>query len=339
VAVKIQRPNIRAVIDTDLEILRELAMLAELRLEWTAKYQIQEMVDEFAKSIRSELDYTIEGRNAERISKPFENDPYIRIPGVYWDYSTQNVLTMEYMEGTKLNDIIKSNDERFHRRLLAKRLIRASLQQILIDGFFHADPHPGNILTLPGNVIVFMDFGMLGRLSPEMKDHAASFVIALMRQNANGVMKAMIQMRLVVDDVDLAKLRLNVDELKAKYYDVLLSQVNLGEAVNDLFAVAFEHNIRVPADLTLLGKTLLIIEETVEQLDPELSILKVAKPFGYKLLKERFHPKTMAENLLTSLMEYGELLNQLPKHLQELATAVKKGKTQMERRYPITIRY
>jgi ubiquinone biosynthesis protein len=330
VAVKIQRPNIRNIINTDLEILQELAMLAELRLEWASRYQLRDIVEEFSKSLRDELDYTIEGRNAEKVAKQFENDPNIRIPKVYWDYSTQKVLTMEYIEGTKLNEIKKMDDKGFNRKVLAERLVRATFHQILVEGFFHGDPHPGNILALPGEVIVFMDFGMVGRLTPEMKYHFASLVIAMMRQSTDGVIKAITQMGLVPDDVNMQKLRSDVDELKEKYYDVPLSEISLGEAVSDLFSVAYQHHIKIPADLTLLGKTLLTIEGTVEQLDPELSIIQVAEPFGHKLLKERYHPKKVVEKAINHLFEYGEIISELPKHIQELTSIIKKGKIRME---------
>ncbi|MGN7300182.1 ABC1 kinase family protein [Ferdinandcohnia sp. SAFN-114] len=330
VAVKIQRPNIRNIIETDLEILQELAMLAELRLNWAARYQIRDMVEEFSMSLRTELDYTIEGRNAEKVDKQFENDPKIRVPKVYWDYSTQKVLTMEYVEGKKLNEIKKNDFKGYNCKVLAERLVRAIFHQILIEGFFHGDPHPGNILALPGEVIVFMDFGMVGRLTPEMKSHFASLVISMMRQSTDGVIKAITRMGLVPDDVNMQRLRSDVDQLKEKYYDVPLSQVSLGEAVNDLFSVAYQHHIQIPADLILLGKTLLTIEGTVEQLDPELSIIKVAEPFGRQLLKERYHPKKVAENVLNHLFEYAEILTELPKSIQELTSVLKKGKMRME---------
>ncbi|TDF94526.1 2-polyprenylphenol 6-hydroxylase [Paenibacillus piri] len=330
VAVKIQRPNIRAIIETDLEILQELAMLAEQRLKWAARYQMPDIVEEFSKSLRAELDYTIEGRNAEKVGKQFKNDPSIHIPKVYWDYSTQKVLTMEYVEGVKLNETRKIDRRGYNRKVLAERLVQAIFQQILIEGFFHGDPHPGNILVLPDEVIVFIDFGMVGRLTPDMKSHFASLIIALMRQSTSGVINAVIRMGLVPDDVNLQLLRSDVDQLREKYYDVPLSRVSLGEAVNDLFTVAYRHRIQIPADLTLLGKTILTMEGTAEQLDPELSIIQVAEPFGRQLLKERFRPKKVAESVVNHLIEYGEILTQLPKHVQELALVMKKGKLRIE---------
>lgn len=330
VAVKIQRPNISKVIQTDLEILQDLVQLATPRLEWASRYQLPEIVEEFSKSLQAELNYTIEARNTERVSKQFEKDAKIHIPKIFWDLSTQKILTLEFVEGIKLNDMMKLDELGYNRKILAERFVHSIFQQILIEGFFHGDPHPGNLLAEPGEVIVFLDFGMVGHLTIEMKTQIASLIIAMMRKNTDGVIKAITKMGLIPDDINIQKLTRDVDELKEKYLDVPLSQVSLGESINDLFSIAFKHHIQIPADLTLLGKTLLTMEGTVEMLDPELSIMDIAEPFGRKLLKERLHPKKLAESAANYLLEYGEILSQLPKHIQELNSTIKKGKLRME---------
>ncbi|WP_017727084.1 ABC1 kinase family protein [Halalkalibacterium ligniniphilum] len=330
VAVKIQRPNVEKVIKTDLEILQELAKLAEFRLEWAAKYRVKDIVEEFSKALLAELDYTVEGRNADKVAKQFKDDPNIRIPHVYWDYSTKKILTMEYIEGVKLNDLEKLHQKSYNTKVLAERVAHAIFHQILIEGFFHGDPHPGNVSALPEDVIVFMDFGMVGRLTPEMKTHFASLVIAIMRQSTDGVIKAITQMGLVPDDVNMQLLRLDVDQLRDKYYDVPLSKVSLGEAINELFSIAHQHHIQIPADLSLLGKTLLTVEGMVENLDPDLSIIKVAEPFGRQLLKDRYNPKKVAENIFEQWKEFGEVLTDVPKNIQELTSILKEGKFHLE---------
>jgi len=330
VAVKIQRPNIANVIETDLEILQDLAILAERRLEWAARYQIRDMVDEFSRSLRAELDYTIEARNAEKISNQFKNDPNIYIPKVFWEYSTKKVLTMEYVEGVKFNELERLKQNGYNLKKLAERLAKAIFQQIFIEGFFHGDPHPGNVLVLPREVIAFIDFGMVGRLNPEMKYHFSSLVIALMQQSTDGVIKSICQMGLVPDDVNLMQLRDDVEQLREKYYHVPLSKISLGEAVNDLFRVAFRHSIRIPRDLTLLGKTLLTVEGMVEKLDPDFSILDIAEPFGRQLLKERLRPKNVAEVVWKRVSDYGEMLIGFPKNMKELTSLIKQGKLHLE---------
>ena len=334
VAIKVQRPKMKTVIETDLEILQDLALIAEQRLEWAERYQLRDIVDEFSRSLLEEIDYTIEGRNAEKIYKQFEDDPKIVIPKVYWEYSTKKVLTMEYIDGIKINEMDKSKQIGNSPKVLANTIIDSLLKQILVEGFFHGDPHPGNILTLPGNVIVFLDFGMVGRLTPDMKHHLASLVIALMRKKTEDVIKSIVQMGIVPENIDMITLRRDVDRLYEKYYDASLSTVSLAQVIIDLFAVAYQHQIRIPPDLTLLGKTLLTMEGLVVKLDPELSILKVAEPFGRRLLMERFDPKNVAGNVWDQVVEVGRLVNELPKVLKEISVLLKKGKMKQELSFP-----
>jgi ubiquinone biosynthesis protein len=334
VAIKIQRPNMKGTVETDLEILQDLALLAEQRLDWAAHYQIRDIADELAKSLLEELDYTIEGRNSEKIANQFKNDPGIMIPKVFWDYTTRKVLTMEYVEGIKLNEIHKLKDAGNNPKELAKNVVNAILKQILVEGYFHGDPHPGNLLALPGNDIVFLDFGMVGRLSSEMKNNLASLVIALMRKKTDDVVKAIMHMGIVPENIDVLALRSDVDRLYEKYYDVALSTTSLAQVIGDLFAVAFQHHIRIPSDLTLLGKTLLTMEGVVVKLDPEISILKVAEPFGKRLLMERYGPKNVVGNLWDQLVEMGGFVNELPRTLNEISILLKKGKVKQEISFP-----
>jgi Predicted unusual protein kinase len=330
VAVKVQRPKIKALIETDLEILMDFAILAEHRLERMERLQLRDVVEEFAKSLRNELDYTIEARNAEKIAKQFKNDPTIYIPAIYWDYSTRAVLTMEFVQGQKLNKFDDLDQKEYDRKALSEHLVKALFHQVLIEGFFHADPHPGNILLLDDGVIAFIDFGMVGRLTLEMKHNFASLVIAMMRQNTESMIKAVLRIGIVPDDVNLPLLTNDVDELREKYIDVPMSRISLGEAISDLFAVAFKHQIRIPSDFTLLAKCLLTLEGIVEKLDPQLSIMDMAEPFGIQLLKERYRPSTIAGRIWHNVTDYGDLLVELPKQLKDLMRDMLRGRIRLE---------
>lgn len=330
VAIKVQRPNIKNVIETDLEILQELARLAESRLDWAKRYQVRDIVEELAMSLRQELDYEAEARNSERVANSFKDNPKVLIPKVYWEYTTAKILTMEYVEGIKLNDIEKLHLEGFDTKVIGETVVNTIFQQILIDGFFHGDPHPGNLLALSSGEIAFMDFGIVGRLSPKMRYHVASFVIAMMKQNTDEVIQTIKHMGLVPETVNHERLRADVDQLREKYSTIPFSNMRIGRAVNDLFTVAFRHRIKLPTDLTILGKTLLTIEGVVERLAPDLSIIKIAEPFGTQLIKERYHPKHVVEKIWGQVNEYGEILNELPKTVKEITTIVKQGKMKIE---------
>lgn len=334
VAIKIQRPNIREKIFADLEILQDLASLAEHQLEWAARYQLKDIIKEFSRSLRAELDYTNEGLNAEKIANQFKKQSNVRIPEIYWDYTTKQVLTMEFIHGTKLNKEQALIDKHINLDVFAKRLVDTMFHQIFIEGFFHGDPHPGNIMVMPGEEVVLIDFGSVGRLSPDMKKHLSSFVIALMRQDTERLIKAINHMGIIPHDVDMQQLRADIDLLREKYYDVPLSQVSLGDAINDLFTVTYYHHIHLPSDLALLGKTLLTIEGIVTRLDPKLSIVKMAEPFGKQLIKERYHPKKIADHLLGDIGEYTEVVSDLPETIKELRSIIKNGKVRFELNIP-----
>ncbi|KJR47965.1 Ubiquinone biosynthesis monooxygenase UbiB [Desulfosporosinus sp. I2] len=330
VAVKVQRPNIKAMIETDLEILLDLATLAEHRMPRMERLQLREVVEEFSKSLRNELDYTIEARNAEKIAKQFKDNHTVHIPTIYWDYSTRTVLTMEFVEGIKLNDFESIAKMGFDRKVMSERLVRALFHQVLIEGFFHADPHPGNIFFLRDGTISLIDFGMVGRLTQDMKHNFASMVIAMMRQNTEGMIQAVLRIGIVPDEVNLPRLTDEVDQLREKYLDVPMSRISLGEAISDLFKVAFRHHIRIPSDFTLLAKCLLILEGIVEKLDPELSILDMAEPFGIQLIKERYRPSTIAGRIWHNITDYSDLLVSMPKQMKELIRDLLRGRIHLE---------
>jgi len=334
VAVKLQRPGITEKVRTDLEILNYLAARAEHRFDWARRYEITKMMAEFGKALLAELDYSKEGKNAELIRKQFKNDSNVYIPAIYTKFSTKKVLTMEYIEGVKLTQLDQLEAHGYSRKRIAERLIHSVFHQIFVEGFFHADPHPGNLIILPGEVLAFMDFGMVGRLTPELKDHFSDLIIALMRESTPGIIKAVMRMGIVHEDVHMTELRRDVEKLREKYYGVPLSQVGLGEAVSDLFDVAFRHHIQIPADLTLLGKTLLTLEGVVEKLDPDISIVNMAEPFGRSLLAQRFHPKRLGERLWNELTDVGDLLLHFPRQVSEMLTTVNKGRARLEIHVP-----
>lgn len=330
VAVKVQRPHIRPLVKTDLEILDDLARIMESRIERAKRYQLREIIEEFSKSLSLELDYQTEGRNSEKISRPSSEDETIKVPRVYWSHTTAKVLTMEYINGVKVNNLSRLEEEGYNRKVIAERIAHSMLHQILIEGFFHGDPHPGNIVILPGDRIVWMDFGMVGRLSANMQNQFALLALSMKSGSTNGIIKAISEMGVIPFDTNMSALQVDIAELRERYYDVPLSQISLGGAVTDLLAVAYKHQIMIPAELTMLAKALLTVEALVEMLDPDFSIMNAAEPFGKQLLKERYNPKKIAANAWEHLTEYTEILADLPKKLREVASTIQKGKMRLE---------
>ncbi len=330
VAVKIQRPGIAPAIRTDLEILRNLASIAEARFEWARRYQLQAMIAELSRALLQELDYQIEGRNTDQIARQFQRARSVRVPAIHWKQTSKRVLVMEYLEGVKVNERERLVRDGVDLKALAERILNALFRQMFVEGFFHADPHPGNLLVMPDGAVAFIDFGMVGRMSETMKESFSDLIIALMRQSTDGILRAVLRMGLVPDDMPMDELRRDVEDLRTKYYGVPFSEMSLGEAVNDLLDTARRHNIRIPTDFLLLGKALLTVEGVVVALDPDISIVSLAEPFGLRLLRERFRPERLAASLWRDATEYGDLLAKLPKQANELMNVVKNGQARLE---------
>jgi len=297
VAVKVQRPNMSTIIQTDLEIIKNAITLIEQRLPGAKNYELRGLLKEFSGWLEKELDYTAEGKNAEKIAKGFESDPQVIIPRIFWEFSTRRVLTMTYIDGVKLNER-EQIDFHYDKKMIATRLSKALLQQILRDGFFHGDPHPGNILILSGGRIAFVDFGIVGNLTPIMKRRFANLICALARRNTKTMLKAMLQLGVVPQDVDIDCLHRDIDRLRKKHLDVPIGETSLSELANDLSNMVFQHRIEVPSDFILIGKSLLTLEGIVYELDPTLSLAELAKPFRFQFIKEQFLLFRWAENIL-----------------------------------------
>ncbi|WP_331281769.1 AarF/ABC1/UbiB kinase family protein [Paenibacillus sp. FSL H7-0357] len=330
VAVKIQRPQLSTLVETDLDILAGLARLADRRGNWSASYSLTEVVEELSQCLLAELDYRQEAAHLERFARAADEMNYVRIPAVYRPYSSQRVLTMEFIQGIRLSNIEQLKEQGIRTSVVAERIAGTIFQQILVDGVFHADPHPGNILVLPGEEIALLDFGMVGRLSAHTQKHFATFIIALRNRSSKGVMRAIEHLGMIPEEVDRKKLYMDVEEMRTKYYDVPLKEVRLGDMLNDLFGVAYKHGIRVPSELTMVGKSILTTEGVVAELDPDFSMLNVAEPIGRRLYLERLNPWSFLKNTFEDAPEYLQIMSELPVTMKRLTAMLNKGKMQVE---------
>jgi len=331
-AIKVKRPGVEEIIETDIEILFDIAQFAQKHTSLGETYDLIGLVEEFQESLQKELDYVAEGKNAELFNKNFSKNNKVYIPQVYWEYTTTSVLTLEYIDGLKLSDIdFKKRDNlSFDSFSVANTLVDAVLQMILEDGFFHADPHPGNLVVLEKNVLGFLDFGMVGRISAEERQQFASLVMGMLGHNSERIIDAMFNLGFVADDVDFKALRREVDRLRDKYYQMPLEEINLGKAINEVLEVAFYLKVRVPTQFALLAKCMMTAEGVARTLDPSLSPAKIAEIYSRRLLLKKLMPSEMVKDFYNNLREYGSVILELPEILSTLLKRIQRDQLRLK---------
>ena len=329
--VKVQRPDIEKVIETDLDILFDLARLTEKHIPASRLYDPVGIVEEFTKAIRTELDYGTEGRNAERFKKNFEDDETIYTPKIYWEFSSKRILTMELIEGIKINNLKELDKAGYDRKQIAENGAKAFMKQILIDGFFHADPHPGNMLVMKGEVIGFMDFGMMGRLDEEIREKMIDLFIAVLERNPNKIINEMLNLGIASqEEIDTRSLKIDIKEMLDQYYDKPLKEIILGELISQLVEISIKYHIKMPAEFALLGKSLITVEGIGSELDPGFNLAEIAKPYAKDVILERKSPQRLMMKLLNDLSELYNLVILIPRQLSKTLKKMEKGVFKLE---------
>lgn len=330
VAVKIQRPNIEQQINTDLAILHDLAGLLENNMEWAKTYHLRDLIHEFSHSLREELDYQLEARNAERISRQFTNVAEIQVPHVFTAFSTRKILTADLVTGIKVSHIEQLDKEGYNRQLLATRIADSMLSQVLEHGFFHGDPHPGNIFIAPDNVVYYLDFGMIGQLSREMTHHFISLLLALKKGNITRIIDIFTAMNILDEDTNTDALYRDLQVIQRKYYETSLNDLKLGDVFIEIFSIAFRHHIRLPNEISILSKVILTLEGVLGTLDPTFSIMKAIEPYSKKAFLKHYDPRYLLENSWYALVKNTEILVELPNDIKKAIKTIEKGKVDLE---------
>ena len=324
VVVKVQRPKIRKVITTDLNILEGLAKLMEKRIEESRIYNPVGIVNEFKETILKEIDFNAEATHSVRFQLNFKDDTTVYVPKIFHNLSTGKVLTIERIEGTKITDIEKIEKSGLDRKQIAVNGANAILKQIFIDGFFHADPHPGNIFVIEGNKIVFLDYGMVGRIDEATKDQLANILTAMIARDVPEISDAFIAMGMI-DEVDVRKLNLGLADLMDSYYGIPLNELRIGPLLVEIVKLVSQYRVKIPPDLFLLVKTMLTIESVGSSLYPEFNMTVQAKPFVENLLKSRYSPKKIAMEIRKFAKDLYRFKSTFPKDLNIILSKIKKG--------------
>jgi len=332
VVVKIQRPGIDRLIENDLYILMEIARVLEHRTGWGRLYRITEILEELGQAILNEVDFRKEARNADIFYRNFSKEKHVIIPRVFWDYSSRKVLTLEYLEGIKISDPAGLKKAGYDSGRIAAHMVEALFEQVYEHGFFHADPHPGNLAVVDGEGIIFYDFGQVGVMDRVTREKAMDLLVGMMRYDANAVAKALLAIGIGSQSVDKAEFRRDISRLQQKYYGLPLSEINLGEALAELVELSFKYQVRIPPELSLLVKMLMTVENMISQLDPQLSIINIAEPYGKKVIRQRFSAEHIKERVGNLLLDYTDLAQTLPRDVDNVLKMLEAGemKVQME---------
>ena len=319
VAVKVRRPDIGERIEADLAILGDLATLAERHVPDATLYSLSELVDEFARTIRREQDLAREGRIIERVASRAAGDGTVRFPRICWELTNPSVLTMEYLDGVKVTAVGTSEAPGLDPRIVARRGADAVLKQILVDGLFHADPHPGNILVLPDNVVAFIDFGIVGRVNRQMRDTLGQTILAIRSHDAERLAEIVVRVATALRPVDMSSLARDLDEMLDLYADMSVGDLRLGDVFASITQAMSRHRLKLPADILLLIKSLSTIEGVGRQLDPEFRIVEYATPFVEQLVVQKHRPAAMAARTAMAGREVLAALRSLPRDVAEIA--------------------
>lgn len=319
VAVKVQRPNINDTIKSDIAILKSIASLLTRYSPYVESYDLQGLVREFEQQLIEELDFRIEASNLIILKKNIKEFKLIKIPDVYLDYSGARVLTMERINGFKVSNMDKLYDlDEKIRSKLASQLLQAYLKQMLEDGFFHGDPHPGNIFVLPEGRIALLDLGIMGRLDSDIRGEVTKLLLSFVQQESAQITDLALRLATLKTYPDLSSLRLDVGRLVTKYYNRPAEQVNIGEALVELMRVLSFHRLRMPPVFGMLGKTMLYVDRICRQLDPRVNYVKFINQSSQKLLAERISTQFTLPKVIRNMMDANDFLFDLPPKVHTL---------------------
>ena len=324
VIIKIRRPGVGALIEADLRLLRHFVDLAADESPLIAKARPREVVEEFARSIRAELDLVNEGHNAERIAANFRENPYIHVPGIHWKWTNERMNVQDVAVGLPGTDLDAVRDAGLDLKLIAARGAQAVLQMMFEDRFFHADPHPGNVFYRPGNEITFIDFGMVGRISRERREQLVDLLSGIVDRRPEKVTRILLDWA----DAGFAQERAlasRIDGFIDRVHGVPLARLNITVLIYDLVALIREFDLALPPDLAMLIKAFTTLDGMGRELDPEFDIIAAAQPFLQRFLLARFSPRQLARDMREGMVEGVGLLNRLPGDLNRLIAATQRG--------------
>jgi ubiquinone biosynthesis protein len=329
VIIKVQRPHIPNTIAADLDVLRDLARLAERYVAEWRPFQPVGLVEEFARTITQELNFRQELHNLERCARNFDDDPTVLVPTPYPGLSTSRVLTMRYVEGVKITDRDALLQGGLDPHVVAVHGANALLKQIFVHGFFQGDPHPGNLVVLPDHVIAILDYGMFGAIDAETREQLAMLLLGVVQRNTQKTIRALVDLDVMELDSNRRLLRRDVAQLIDTYLTIPLEQVNLSAMLEEMMKIVHRHSLQIPPEMFLLVRALTTAESLGRDLDPTFNIAAYVQPFAEQLVMERYDPRYLLRRLGATSEETSDLLFLLPSALSQILERLRRGEISM----------
>jgi len=325
VVLKIQRPDIDKVIALDLDILYDLAQLIQSTTSLADRFDPVGLAEEFAASIQAELDFRREGRNADRFRVNFAKEEFIYVPQVHWEYTSKRVIVLERIYGIKISDISALEAAGNDRHELATNAAQLILKEVLEDGFFHADPHPGNLLIMPGGVLGVLDYGIVGRLEPSDRYNLGRLFVNVIQMDVEGIVDQLMRMGIVDYRVNRIALQREMKRMLIQYHGLPISEIDAKEVLDGLDPIIYRHQLRVPSDYWLLGKTVAVMQGVGLELDPEFDIFEASQPYLGRLFRQNLSPSTWGPELLKRIVDWNDLVSGFPRHANRILDQLERG--------------
>ena len=329
VAVKVKRPNIEENILEDIEVIIWLSNIIEKYNEEFALMQPQKLIAAFKSQLLQELDFNFEKNNTLKFARYFKDNKNIKIAKIYEEYSTKSILTMEYIDGVKISDI-SPDDERYDRKKLVSIGIDAVLEQIFMLGFFHADPHPGNLMALENNVLCFLDFGMIGFIPPNSKDAFSSLIMSISSADYLALSKSILDLCYHSEIKNIDEFNMAIFILVNKYIDMSLDNINIEDVFNELINIIRDFRLTLPSNIMLLMKSLIVLEGVARNLDKDVKLIEHIKPFAFRYVKEQIKPNNILKQAKKLIVDYSHILRELPADFGDLVSVMKKGSIKIQ---------
>jgi ubiquinone biosynthesis protein len=333
VAVKVQRPNARRQIEADIALLRQVGRIVKSRVERLEFVDTVELVDEFARSITRELDYRIEGRNAEVFRRMFAESSLVVIPKVYWTYSSERVLTLERIEGTKLGDLDLAAIEQAERRRIAHLMAEVWLEMVFRHGTFHADPHPANVFLLPDGRLGLVDFGITGALSQVDMRRLTRLLLDAVNENVDQLPRRLRDLGVRFNSEQEEEFRLELREVYYRYHGAALGDIDPIEMMREAFTLIARMHLRLPTRFALLDKTLATLGSVGAELYPQFNVFDVAEPYAQELMAQQLSPSALIDRGREELVNYGGLLMELPYQVHDTLEQFRDGEVEVQFRH------